>query len=90
MPIEQLRQVFTDAYEDAPFVEVVSGMPRLKDVVASNRCHLGVATSGDSVVVTTAIDNLVKGAAGGAVQWMNRLWQLPETTGLIAAAPGWT
>jgi N-acetyl-gamma-glutamyl-phosphate reductase len=49
-----------------------------------------VATDGDSVVVMSVIDNLVKGAAGGAVQWMNRLWDLPETAGLTAAAPGWT
>jgi N-acetyl-gamma-glutamyl-phosphate reductase len=44
----------------------------------------------DSVVVTSVIDNLVKGAAGGAVQWMNRLWKLPETSGLLAAAAAWT
>jgi N-acetyl-gamma-glutamyl-phosphate reductase len=53
-------------------------------------CHIGVATDGNSVVVMSVIDNLVKGAAGGAVQWMNRLWDLPETSGLTAAAPGWT
>jgi len=37
-----------------------------------------------------AIDNLDKGAAGGAMQWMNRLFELAETTGLTAPAPGWT
>jgi N-acetyl-gamma-glutamyl-phosphate reductase len=42
------------------------------------------------VVVMSVIDNLVKGAAGGAIQWMNRLWGLPETAGLMSAAPGWT
>jgi N-acetyl-gamma-glutamyl-phosphate reductase len=68
----------------------VSGAPRLKNVVASNMCHIGVATDGDSVVVMSAIDNLVKGAAGGAMQWMNRLWNLPEMAGLTAPAPGWT
>jgi N-acetyl-gamma-glutamyl-phosphate reductase len=36
------------------------------------------------------VDNLNKGAAGGAVQWMNRIFGLPETTGLTACAPGWT
>jgi N-acetyl-gamma-glutamylphosphate reductase len=36
------------------------------------------------------VDNLNKGAAGGAVQWMNRLFGLPETTGLTAPAAGWT
>ena len=86
----RLRDVFADAYSDAPFVEVIETMPKIKNVVASNMCHLGVATDGGSVVVTAVIDNLVKGAAGGAVQWMNRLWGLPETAGLSAAAPGWT
>jgi len=86
----ELREVFESAYEKAPFVEIVTGTPRLKNVVASNMCHIGVASDGDSVVVMSTIDNLVKGAAGGAVQWMNRLWDLPETTGLTAAAPGWT
>ena len=87
---EQLRQIYEDAYADAPFVTVVSGTPRIKNVVASNQCHIGVATDGDTVVVMAVIDNLVKGAAGGAVQWMNRLWELPETAGLDKPAPGWT
>ncbi len=87
---DQLRDVFIAAYANSPFVEVVAGTPKLKNVVASNMCHLSVATDGDSIVVMSAIDNLVKGAAGGAIQWMNRLWELPETAGLTAAAPGWT
>jgi N-acetyl-gamma-glutamylphosphate reductase len=37
-----------------------------------------------------AIDNLLKGAAGGAVQWMNRLWALPETAGLLSPGTPWT
>ena len=87
---KQLRAIYEDAYVNSPFVEVVKTTPRLKNVVASNMCHIGVATNGNTVVVMTVIDNLVKGAAGGAVQWMNRLWGLPETAGLTAAAPGWT
>jgi N-acetyl-gamma-glutamyl-phosphate reductase len=86
----QLREHFEKAYAASPFVEVVSGTPRLKDVVASNMCRIGIAVSDDSIVVMSVIDNLVKGAAGGAVQWMNRLWGLPESSGLMAAAPGWT
>jgi len=85
----QLLDVYAKAYAGSPFVEIISGTPRLKSVVASNVCQIGVACSEDTVVVMTVIDNLVKGAAGGAVQWMNRLWGLPETTGLTAAAPGW-
>lgn len=87
---DALRAVYAGAYADAPFIDVVDAMPKLKNVVASNRCQIGVATDGDSIVVTSAIDNLVKGAAGGAMQWMNRLWNLPETAGLSAATPGWT
>ena len=86
----ELRDLFVHAYAEAPFVRVVDGTPRIKNVVASNFCHIGVAADGDTVVVMAAIDNLVKGAAGGAVQWMNRLWNLPETAGLTAPAPGWT
>ena len=86
----QLRSAFEEAYGNAPFVRLVGGTPRLKNVVASNYCEIGVACSQDSVVVMAVIDNLVKGAAGGAMQWMNRLWGLPETTGLSAVAPGWT
>jgi len=85
-----LRKIYVDAYADAPFVHVVDGTPRIKNVVASNQCHIGVATDGEAVVIMAAIDNLVKGAAGGAVQWMNRLWGLPETAGLDMPAPGWT
>jgi N-acetyl-gamma-glutamyl-phosphate reductase len=87
---EQVREVFEASYRDAPFVRIVSGTPRIKNVVASNQCHISVAAHGDTVVVMAAIDNLVKGAAGGAIQWMNRLWDLPETAGLDMPAPGWT
>ena len=86
----QLLDAFNAAYGEAPFVEVVAGTPRLKAVVASNYCQIGCAAVDDGIVVMSVIDNLVKGAAGGAVQWMNRLWGLPETMGLTSAAPGWT
>ena len=87
---DTLRQQIGDAYADAAFVDVVDGMPRLKDVVASNFARLGVALDGRQIAVTVVIDNLVKGAAGGAVQWMNLLLGLPETAGLLAPAPAWT
>lgn len=87
---DALRTTLADFYADADFVDVVDGMPRLKDVVASNFARLGVAADGRQVVVTVVIDNLVKGAAGGALQWMNRLLGLPETAGLLAPAPAWT
>jgi N-acetyl-gamma-glutamyl-phosphate reductase common form len=77
-------------YARAPFVRVLDEAPRVKEVVASNFAHLSAAANGRTVAVMCAIDNLTKGAAGGAVQWMNRMFGLPETAGLTAPAPGWT
>jgi N-acetyl-gamma-glutamyl-phosphate reductase common form len=77
-------------YARAPFVRVTEAAPRVKDVTASNYAQLSAAADGRTVAVLCAIDNLTKGAAGGAVQWMNRIFGLPETAGLTAPAPGWT
>jgi N-acetyl-gamma-glutamyl-phosphate reductase len=77
-------------YAGAPFVRVLDNAPRVKDVVASNYAHLSAAANGRTVAVMSVVDNLNKGAAGGAVQWMNRLQGLPETAGLTAPAAGWT
>jgi hypothetical protein len=69
---------------------VLDNAPRVKDIVASNYAHLSAAANGKTVAVMSTVDNLNKGAAGGAVQWMNRLFDLPETAGLTAPAAGWT
>jgi N-acetyl-gamma-glutamyl-phosphate reductase common form len=87
---DEIRHAIQKYYLRSDFVRVVDGTPRLKDVIASNDARIGVACDGDTVVVMSVIDNLVKGAAGGAVQWMNRLWSLPESEGLSAAPPAWT
>lgn len=76
-------------YRGAPFVGVLGDPPRMKDIVASNYATLSVAAEGDALVVHSAIDNLIKGAAGGSLQWVNRLLGWPETFGLTAPAPGW-
>ena len=86
---DTLRDRFASFYAESPFVVVRDGTPRVKDVVGSNYCHIGVATDDDSVAVFVVIDNLVKGAAGGAVQWMNRQLGLAETVGLLAPAVAW-
>lgn len=88
--LDEIRNTFESFYRDSDFVGVVDDTPRLKDVIACNGARIGISINGDTVVVMSAIDNLVKGAAGGAVQWMNRLWSLPETTGLTATSPAWT
>ncbi|MGA7540865.1 MAG: N-acetyl-gamma-glutamyl-phosphate reductase [Steroidobacteraceae bacterium] len=77
-------------YAGSPFVRVSDCAPRVKEVATTNYAHLSAAANGRTVAVMCAIDNLNKGAAGGAVQWMNRMFGLPETVGLTACAPGWT
>jgi len=88
--IDQLRAAYDAAYGSSPFVHIVDGSPKLKNVVASNMVEIACSVSGESIVVMCAIDNLVKGAAGGAMQWMNRLFGQPETAGLTSLAPAWT
>ena len=77
-------------YAGRPFVRVLDEPPRVKDVVASNYAQLSAVADGRTVVVMSVVDNLVKGAAGGAMQWMNRLQGFGEADGLAAPAPGWT
>ncbi len=79
-----------DFYAGHPFVRVLDTPPRIKDVATSNYAHLSAATDGNTIVVMSVVDNLVKGAAGGALQWLNRLLGFDETTGLTTPAPGWT
>lgn len=86
----RVLDVLRDFYASSPFVRVMERAPRIKDVVATNFAHLSAAAHGSTVAVMCAVDNLNKGAAGGAVQWMNRLFDLPETAGLTAPAAGWT
>jgi N-acetyl-gamma-glutamyl-phosphate reductase len=88
-----LQGLFEETYRDEPFVDVLeAGMsPDTRSVRGTNRLQLAVCRpqAGDTVVVLAAEDNLVKGAAGQAVQNMNIMFGLSETTGLalVAALP---
>ena len=86
----ELLEAITKFYAHSPFVSVSGSPPRIKDVAGSNYARLAVASDGNTVAVMSVLDNLNKGAAGGGVQWMNRLLGLPETAGLTAPAAGWT
>ncbi len=86
----ELRAALAAFYTGQPFVRVLADPPRLKDVVASNYAHLSATSNGSTVAVMSVIDNLTKGAAGGAVQWLNRMFGWEVSTGLTAPAPGWT
>jgi N-acetyl-gamma-glutamyl-phosphate reductase len=83
-------QALRTFYAGCPFVRIQGGAPRVKDVATSNYSNLSAVTNGKTIAVMSVLDNLNKGAAGGAVQWMNRLLGFPETAGLTAPAPGWT
>lgn len=80
--VEACSSALEEAYRDTPFVRVVEGSPELNHVVGSNQTHLGVTRGEGEVVIAAAIDNTLKGAAGQAVQNMNLMLGLPETSGL--------
>jgi len=86
----QIIGALREYYIGAPFVHIGDAPPRVKEVAGSNYARLSAVSDGRTVAVMCAIDNLNKGAAGGAVQWMNRLYGLSETAGLTASAAGWT
>ena len=82
------EELYDAAYRGEPCIQVLRGaLPSLKDVVYRNRVSLGVVPVADvrrpRLTVVAAIDNLVKGAAGQAVQNMNVMLGLPETAGLV-------
>jgi N-acetyl-gamma-glutamyl-phosphate reductase common form len=79
-----------DFYRGRPFIRVQPETPHIKDVAASNFAYLSGAANGETVVILCAIDNLTKGAAGGGIQWLNRVFGFEETTGLLTPAAGWT
>lgn len=79
---DELRKIFEDYYRGSFFVRFVNGSPDINWVKTTNFCDLGFAARGKQIVVFSAIDNLVKGAAGQAVQNMNLMFGLDEETGL--------
>ncbi len=88
--VEDLQSLFEDQYRDEPFVDVMSpgSHPETRSVRGSNHCRIAVhrPQSESVVVVTSVIDNLVKGAAGQAVQNMNLMFGLAENSGLEQVA----
>lgn len=77
-----LAERYEKFYEASPFVRVVEGTPELQNVVGSNFCDVAVACRGRQVITMSAIDNLIKGMAGTAIQNANLMCGLPERTGL--------
>jgi N-acetyl-gamma-glutamyl-phosphate reductase len=79
---EQLLSLYEDFYQGEHFVQVCKAAPAVKDVTGTNYCHVFPTFVKDTVVVFSVIDNLTKGASGQAIQNMNILFGIEETTGL--------
>lgn len=78
-----VQKLFADYYRDSFFIRLVKGSPDINWVKTTNFCDIGFAVRGRQVVAFSALDNLVKGAAGQAVQNMNLMFGLEEKTGLM-------
>lgn len=76
-----IKKIYSDAYQNKPFIRLVDS-PHCNTVSGTNYCDIAVHAKDNMVIITSAIDNLVKGAAGQAIQNMNIMFNLDETTGL--------
>ena len=79
---QEVQNLFDEYYHDHPFIHVSRTPISLKQVVNTNKCLIQLEQAGDQLVVHSALDNLLKGASGQAVQNMNLQFGLEETTGL--------
>jgi N-acetyl-gamma-glutamyl-phosphate reductase len=79
----QIRECLLNAYSHESFVRVVSHLPATKHVSGTNYCDITVRENGPWIVLLSAIDNVVKGASGAAVQCMNLMTGQEETLGLL-------
>lgn len=80
--LEELIEIYQNFYKSHPFTFVSSENINLKMAVQTNKCIISLEKKGDYVLVTSVIDNLLKGASGQAIQNMNLMFGLEETTGL--------
>jgi N-acetyl-gamma-glutamyl-phosphate reductase len=80
--LDALHSLYEAFYRDHPFTHVSRTPISLKQVVGTNKCLIQLELAGDQLVVHSVLDNLLKGASGQAVQNMNLLFGLEETTGL--------
>ena len=80
--LEEAKGLYTNYYKDARFTVISDNPPTLKQVVNTNWAHLHLHRHGQVLLITSVIDNLLKGASGQAVQNMNLMFGIPEETGL--------
>ncbi len=80
---DSIRQILQTFYENEPFVRIVEEVPATANVANSNFCDIWVGSNRGRTLIVSAIDNLVKGASGAAVQNFNLMNGFPETMGLL-------
>ena len=80
--LEDVVAKYQDFYKDQPFVTITTTDINMKQVVQTNKCIISLMKKGRRILITSVIDNLVKGASGQAIQNMNLMFGLEETTGL--------
>lgn len=85
--LSEANQLYSEYYAQAPFTFVTEKPIHLKQVVNTNKCLLHLQKHKNMLLITSCIDNLLKGASGQAVQNMNLCFQLPEAEGLQLKAP---
>ena len=83
--IKDISELYRKFYKNEPFIRIKpeGEFPRIKDVAKTNFCDIGVKDFGKTIIVISAIDNLLKGASSQAVQNMNIMYNLKETAGLL-------
>lgn len=84
--LDEAKKLYSDFYADAVFTHMSEAEIHLKQVVNTNQCHIHLHKHDDLLLVTSAIDNLLKGASGQGVQNMNLMFGFPETEGLLLKA----
>ncbi|MES2619214.1 MAG: N-acetyl-gamma-glutamyl-phosphate reductase [Bacteroidota bacterium] len=88
LSLEELEVIYEKYYASHPFVTISKSELDVKQVVNTNRCFLHLEKHGDNVLITSVIDNLLKGASGQAVQNMNLIFGFDEKAGLQLKATG--
>jgi len=86
MAKNEVAEMYKNFYKDKPFIRIKENI-QLAEVIGSNFCDISINEAGGKIVIQAVIDNLVKGAAGGAIQNMNIMLGLPEAAGLITLSP---
>jgi N-acetyl-gamma-glutamyl-phosphate reductase len=83
--MDDIYSIYAQYYQSEPFVKVIQELPQIKWVANTNNIFIGfrIDSKNNMLIIISVLDNLIKGASGQAVQNMNIMFGLPETTGLV-------